>query len=189
MDNPGKIIRVIFLDFRKAFDLIDHNKLLNTFIQIGVRPALVGWFASYLKGRSQVSTFQGDQSDLKRIKGGVPQGSKLGPIAFIIKINQLPVVTALNEQERSSDAAEDQDTVLFMDDTTLSEVINVSKHSTGSPIGNTQRNVNRVVQFAKEEKMELNERKCKEMLIDFRRNKSVIPPISIGEQNISRVKS
>ena len=84
MDNSGKIIRVIFLDFRKAFDLIDHNKLLNTFIQIGVRPALVGWFASYLKGRSQVSTFQGDQSDLKRIKGGVPQGSKLGPIAFIL---------------------------------------------------------------------------------------------------------
>ena len=127
----------MFLDFRKAFDLIDHNKLLNTFIQIGVRSALVGWFASYLKGRSQVSTFQGDQSDLKRIKGGVPQGSKLGPIAFIIKINQLPVVTALNEQERSSDAAEDQDTVLFMDDTTLSEVINVSKHSIGNPIGNT----------------------------------------------------
>ena len=81
MDNSGKIIRVIFLDFRKAFDLIDHNKLLNTFIQIGVRSALVGWFASYLKGRSQVSTFQGDQSDLKRIKGGVPQGSKLGPIS------------------------------------------------------------------------------------------------------------
>ena len=102
---------------------------------------MVGWFASYLKGRSQVSTFQGDQSDLKIIKGGVPQGSKLGPIAFIIKINQLPVVTALNAQERSSDAAEDKDTVLFMDDTTLSEVINVSKHSTGNPIGNTQRNV------------------------------------------------
>ena len=53
-------------------------------MQIGV----VGWFASYLYNRSQVTSFHGEQSDCKRIKGGVPQGSKLGPIAFIIKINQ-----------------------------------------------------------------------------------------------------
>ena len=99
MDNLGKVVRGTLLDFCKAFDLIDHNKLLNTFVQIGVRPALVGWFASYLQDRLQVSTFQGVQSNLRKIKGGVPQGSKLGPIAFIIKINQLPVTAAPNEQE------------------------------------------------------------------------------------------
>ena len=60
------------------------------FMQIGVRPAVVGWFASYLYNRSQVTSFKGEQSDCKRIKGGIPQGSKLGPIAFIIKINPLP---------------------------------------------------------------------------------------------------
>ena len=84
MESPQRIVRITFLDFRKAFDLINHNLLLENFMQIGV----VGWFASYLYNRSQVTSFHGEQSDCKRIKGGVPQGSKLGPIAFIIKINQ-----------------------------------------------------------------------------------------------------
>ena len=48
MHTSGKVIRIVFLDFRKAFYLVDHNKLLKTFTGIGVRPALVGWFASYL---------------------------------------------------------------------------------------------------------------------------------------------
>ena len=97
MRTPGKVIRIVFLDFRKAFDLVDHNKLLETFTGIGVRPALVCWFASYLHGRSQFTSFQGEQSDLRKIRGGVPQGSKLGPIAFILKINHLAQVAILNE--------------------------------------------------------------------------------------------
>ena len=86
MHTPGKVIRIVFLDFRKAFDHVDHNKLLETFTSIGVWPAFVGWFASYLHGRSQFTSFQGEQSDLRKIRGGVPQGSKLGPLAFILKI-------------------------------------------------------------------------------------------------------
>ena len=89
MHTPGKVIRIVFLDFRKAFDLIDHNKRLETFIIVGVRPALVGWFASYVHGRSQITSFQSVQSDLRKVKGGVPQESKLAPIAFILNINQL----------------------------------------------------------------------------------------------------
>ena len=189
MHTPGKVIRIVFLDFRKAFDLIDHNKLLETFIKIGVRPALVSWFASYLYGRSQMSSFQDTQSELRRVKGGVPQGSKLGPIAFILKINQLPLVTKTNELDELSNESEDQGTVMFVNDTTLSEVINVSQHCSGSPIGNIQRNVNNVVQFAKDERMQLNTVKCKEMLIDFRKNKTTLPLIHIGDNQISRVKS
>jgi hypothetical protein len=45
--KPKKDCSVFFLDFRKAFDLINHNVLLENFMQIGVRPAVVGWFASY----------------------------------------------------------------------------------------------------------------------------------------------
>ena len=51
MESPNKIVRIVFLDFRKALDLIDHNLLLEDFMQIGVRPAAVGWFASYLPNR------------------------------------------------------------------------------------------------------------------------------------------
>ena len=187
--TPGKVIRIVFLDFRKAFDLVNHNKLLETFTNIGVRPALVGWFASYLQGRSQFTSFQGEQSDLKKIKGGVLQGNKLGPISFILKINQLPRVNSLNDQEPICEASEDQDTVMFIDDTTFSEVINMTQHSSGSSIGNTQRNVNSVMQFAQEERMDLNGGKCKEMPIDFRRNQTEIPLINLGNNQLSRVKS
>ena len=85
MESPQRIVRITLLDFRKTFDLINHNVLLENFVQIDVRPAVVGWFASYLLfyNRSQVTSFHGEQSDCKRIKGGVPQGSKLGPIAFL----------------------------------------------------------------------------------------------------------
>ncbi len=79
---------------------------------------------------------------------------------------------------------------MFIDDTTLSEVINITQHSSGSPIGNTQRSVNNVVQFAKDERMELIGKKCKEMLIDFRKKKTdEIPLFNIGDDKISRVKS
>ena len=62
MQSPQRIVRITFLDFRKAFDLINHNVLLENFMQIGVRPAVVGWFASYLYNRSQVTSFHGEQS-------------------------------------------------------------------------------------------------------------------------------
>ena len=123
------------------------------------------------------------------IRGGVPQGSKLGPIAFILKINHLPQVAIPNEQEQICEASDDQDIAMFVDDSTLSEVITITQHSSGSPIGNIQRSVNNVVQFAKDESMELNGKKCKEMLIDFRKKKTEIPLIDIGDDKISCVKS
>ena len=65
-------------------------------------------------------------------------------------------------------AVEVENMSMFMDDTTLSEVLDISNHLTGRSIGNNQRNVDSVVQFAIEERMGLNGNKCKEMLIDFR---------------------
>ena len=59
---------------------------------------------------------------------------------------------------------------MFMDETTLSEVIDVIDNLGGIPIGNTQMNVDKVVQFAKDEGMELNYKKCMELIIDFRKN-------------------
>ena len=77
---------------------------------------------------------------------------------------------------------------MFMDDTTLSEVVYIFNHLTGRSIGNTQRNVDSVVQFAIEERMELNGNKCKEMLIDFRKKRTEIPLIKIGAYSMSWVK-
>lgn len=122
---------------------------------------------------------------MRKIKGGVSQGGKLGPIAFILKINNLPHITIPNKQEWQGDASEYPDTVMFVDDTAFSEISNAAQHISGSSIGNTQRNVNKLVEFAKEERMDLNGEKCKKMLIDFRRSKTEIPRISLNDNQIS----
>jgi hypothetical protein len=57
LDTPGFVIRILFLDFHKAYDLIDHNILLENCCKIGIRPALVTWLASYLSGRTQITKF------------------------------------------------------------------------------------------------------------------------------------
>ena len=79
MDIPQRVIRVTFLDFRKAFDLIDHNILLENMRTIGIRQSLIKWFATYLKNRSHFTTVGEDVSEYQYVNGGVPQGSKLGP--------------------------------------------------------------------------------------------------------------
>ena len=79
------MIRVIFLDFIKAFDLIDHNFLFSDFQMIGVRMALIPWLASYLFQRQ----LDGELSSFLNINAGVPRGSKIGPFSFITKINRL----------------------------------------------------------------------------------------------------
>ena len=68
-------------------------------------------------------------------------------------------------------------------------MIEVSDHTSGTSIGKNQENVNNIVLFAKHEKMELNVKKCKEMIHDFRKNKTTMPPINHDDQPIARVKS
>ncbi len=92
MDTPSRIIRIVFLDFKKAFDLIDHNVLLENMTSIGIRMSLIKWLATYLNERSHYTELGNDASGFRLITGGVPQGSKIGPTAFVIKINNLPVV-------------------------------------------------------------------------------------------------
>ena len=113
----------MLLDFRKAYDLIDHNILLENCCKIGIRPALVTWLASYLSGRTQITKFGTQVSDRVAVNGGVPQG----PVAFIVHINGLP--SALKKPERTSDnevSDDDDDVTIFMDDTTISEIIDVN---------------------------------------------------------------
>jgi hypothetical protein len=57
MESPQKFVRIMFLDFRKAFDLINHNMLLENFMEIGVRPAVVGRFALYLYNQITSNAF------------------------------------------------------------------------------------------------------------------------------------
>ena len=97
----------IFLDLSKAFDTINHNILLYKLEYYGFRGVTLDWFKSYLTNRKQFVRYQMHASNHKIINCGVPQGSILGPLLFILYINDIVNTTSLLEL------------ILFADDTTL----------------------------------------------------------------------
>ncbi len=82
-------IMLVFLDIKKAFDSIDRDKLIIKLEAIGVRGNALSWFTSYLDGRRQCVSMYGVNSDLLPVNYGVVQGSTLGPILFLIYINNI----------------------------------------------------------------------------------------------------
>ena len=154
---------------------------------MGVRPALIKWFASYLNERSHFSQFGKETSDFENVTGEIPQGSKLGPVAFLIKINMLPSV--IEQVVGNEGVVVVGDTILFIDDTTSWEALNVHYHISGTEIGNVLKKIESVKTFAENEKMELNAKKCKEMIIDFRKDGTVIPAMKINDCVLERVSS
>ena len=99
-------VLAIFCDLRKAFDTVDSSILFKKLYKMGVRGSELNWFKSYLTDRKQFVCVNGKNSSLRNILLGVPQGSILGPLLFLIYINDLPLATLLYP-------------LLFADDTTL----------------------------------------------------------------------
>jgi hypothetical protein len=115
--EKGHLMVGIFLDFSKAFDTVNHNILLEKLNRYGVRGVSNDWVRSYLDKRSQFCTYDGTKSETKFISCGVPQGSILGPLLFLIYINDLHHATDKLDIILYAD-----DSNLFLQSKTLSEI-------------------------------------------------------------------
>ena len=85
----GEFVIGVYLDFFKAFDTVDHEILLSKLSHYGIRGNCLNWFQSYLSNSKQFVTCNGVSSPVNRITCGVPQGSILGPLLFLLYINDL----------------------------------------------------------------------------------------------------
>ena len=87
--SKKKIVVGIFIDLKKAFDCVDHSILLRKLTYYGINNVTHTFFVNYLKNRSQYIIVNGCQSDTKKVTSGVPQGSILGPILYLIAVNDI----------------------------------------------------------------------------------------------------
>ena len=103
----GKVLVGIFLDLKKAFDTVDHTIIVDKLFKYGIRGNIFNWFKSYLSNRKQYVNWQGRYSVIETVSCGVPRGSILGPLLFILYVNYLSKVSNKIVS------------ILFVDDTTI----------------------------------------------------------------------
>ena len=116
--DKGKETDIIYLDFSKAFDSVCHARLLCKLNNVGVSGPLLHWFKNYLTGRKQRVVINGCHPSWAEVKSGVPQGSILGPILFLIYVNDLP------------DVIQNSNLAMFADDSKCFKSVNSVEDST-----------------------------------------------------------
>ena len=89
--DKGNYVGMILLDLQKAFDTVNHDILLGKMKPMGCSNSAVKWFRSYLSDRKQLIDLSGTRSELDRIACGVPQGSILGPLLFLMYVNDMEI--------------------------------------------------------------------------------------------------
>ena len=155
--DESKHVCGIFVDLQKAFDTVNHDILLNKLHHYGICGKMNEWFKSYLQGRKQIVTINGSDSELRELNHGVPQGSVLGPLLFLVYINDLNTCISNSKVYH------------FADDTNLLHINSCNKR--------LQRNIHydlkRLTNWLDANKISLNSTKTE--LIYFRKKRSATP--------------
>ena len=168
--KPSGKTLTIFIDLKKAFDTVNHQILLDKMENYGVRDSANLWFKNYLNDREQFVFINGIESEKEKISCGVPQGSVLGPLLFLLFINDLPNATNFL-------------TLLFADDTTfqvsgtdLNELFNIANVE-----------LEKSAVWFKANKLTLNVKKTKFMVFSETNSEIGNNRLKIGDTTIEQV--
>ena len=153
--EDGNDVQMIFFDISKAFDRVWHNGLLFKLKHIGISGKLIDWFKSYVSGRKQRVVIRGQSSSFLEVKSGVPQGSVLGPILFLIYINDITSDITSNKK-------------LYADDTSLYyPILKNSEHECYQVI---KGDLHHIEAWAKQWKVNFNPLKTERLLMSRKDN-------------------
>ena len=167
-DKPNTYVRIVLLDFNKAFDLINHNILLEKLQVFGIPAPILRWMATFLLDRAQRVKIENNYSYTGHPNGGVPQGTICGPKCFMIYINDLSTPVPLYK---------------YVDDSTLFELCEMNS------ISLMQESVNIAAEWTNNNDMKINSEKSKEMIISFSHGDlgNEVPNILIDGKVVERV--
>ena len=171
LDNK-KDVRIVFFDISKAFDKVWHEGILFKLKANGIDGCLLSWFENYLSNRKQRVVVGSCSSEWGEIKAGVPQGSVLGPLLFLVYINDITAEVRSNIK-------------LFADDTTI--YITVDDPVQASEILN--RDLDAISDWAHRWIVTFSPPKTESMLITFKARNNLHPPLFLENSTITEVKS
>ena len=171
--DTGKFVIGVFLDLKKAFDTVNHTILMKKLEYYGIRGTIFNWLKSYLDNRKQYVHYNGYDSDKKTITHGVPQGSILGPLLFILYINDF---------SRSSDLLF---SILFADDTSVF----IEGTSYDKVIDIVNKELDRINIWLRANKLTINIKKTHYMMFHRTRIKHKLRNITICGTNVSYTKN
>jgi hypothetical protein len=170
--DEGKEVRAVFFDISKAFDRVWHKGLIAKLKSAGINGQLLKWFNSYLTNRRQRVLLPGAVSKWQYIKAGVPQGSILGPLLFLVYINDIVANIHCNIR-------------LFADDTSLYLIVDHPDNTAGY----LNSDIEKIMKWADTWLVTFNPTKTESFVISKKQIKPVHPPLTMLNTNISSVTS
>jgi hypothetical protein len=173
LDDQEEIL-LTFLDITKAFDKVWHQGLITKLQQVGINGTLLEWYSDYLLNRCQRVVVGGKSSDIKQLHAGVPQGSILGPLLFLIYVGDITHNSKCKAYK-------------FADDITYRKNIAKNKHEEAVNILNTD--LDNTLSWSYLWRVSFSAPKSCFMRITTKHNKPDLDPIIMDQSNISEVQS
>ena len=152
--DESKAVDIIYLDFQKAFDKVPHKRLMTKLKIHGIQGDVLNWMESWLKNRKQRVVINGKAFEWTNVISGVPQGSVLGPVLFLVYINDIDEgITGIISK--------------FADDTKIANTV-----VSNAQVVEMQKNLDKLSAWGKKWQMSFNVEKCKVLHIGYRNGKA-----------------